>query len=80
MFKWLALLYDNTIYIKDASPIIVLCLIWQIMRKGFDIMAKKVTSLRVAKQASKVLKDGRSSKRSKTIAGSALSQREKTKR
>ena len=43
-------------------------------------MAKKVTSLRVAKQASKVLKDGRSSKRSKTIAGSALSQREKEKR
>lgn len=43
-------------------------------------MAKKVTSLRVAKQASKALKDGRSSKRSKTIAGSALSQREKKKR
>lgn len=49
-------------------------------RKGFDIMAKKVTSLRVAKQASKVLKDGRSSKRSKTIAGSVLSQREKEKK
>ena len=47
--------------------------------KGFDIMAKKVTSLKVAKQASKILRDGRSSKRSKTVAGSALSQREKKK-
>lgn len=43
-------------------------------------MAKKTTSIRVAKQASRVLKDGRSSKKSKSIAGSALSQREKKKR
>lgn len=40
-------------------------------------MAKKSTSLKIAKKASKVLKDGRSSKVSKSIAGSALSQREK---
>lgn len=40
-------------------------------------MAKKVTSKRVAKIASKVLKDKRYSKKVKTPAGSALSQREK---
>lgn len=40
-------------------------------------MAKKVTSTKVAKQASATLRDGRSSKRTKSIAGSALSQREK---
>lgn len=40
-------------------------------------MAKKVTSRRVAKKASKVLRDGRTSKNSKSAAGSALSQREK---
>jgi hypothetical protein len=43
-------------------------------------MAKKVTSPRAAKAASKVLRDGRTSKASKTAAGSALSQREKTKK
>lgn len=43
-------------------------------------MAKKVTSAKVARQASKVLRDGRSSSRNKSIAGSALSQREKNKR
>jgi hypothetical protein len=43
-------------------------------------MAKKVTSPRAAKAASKVLRDGRTSKASKTAAGSALSQREKKKR
>ena len=42
-------------------------------------MAKKVTSVKVAKEASKALRDGRSSKRTKSIAGSALSQREKKK-
>lgn len=42
-----------------------------------DIMAKKVTSAKVASQASKALQDGRSSARTKSIAGSALSQREK---
>ena len=40
-------------------------------------MANKVTSKKVAKVASKVLRDGRTSKASKTVAGSALSQREK---
>lgn len=44
-----------------------------------DIMAKKVTSAKVASQASKALQDGRSSARTKSIAGSALSQREKKK-
>lgn len=42
-----------------------------------EIMAKKVTSKEVATQASKALQDGRSSDRTKSIAGSALSQREK---
>lgn len=42
-------------------------------------MAKKVTSTKVAKQALAALRDGRSSKRTKSIAGSALSQREKKK-
>ncbi len=41
-------------------------------------MAKKVTSKKVAKKASKVLRDGRTSKDSKSVAGSALSQREKS--
>ena len=40
-------------------------------------MAKKVTSKEVASKASKALSDGRSSERTKSIAGSALSQREK---
>lgn len=43
-------------------------------------MAKKVTSLKVAKKASKILRDGRSSSRSKSVAGSALSQREKRRK
>ena len=43
-------------------------------------MAKKVTSKRVAKISSKVLKDKRTSKKSKAAAGSALSQREKNKK
>ena len=42
-------------------------------------MATKVTSKQVATAASKVLRDGRTSKASKTVAGSALSQREKKK-
>ena len=41
-------------------------------------MAKKVTSAKVASKASKALSDGRSSARTKSIAGSALSQREKS--
>lgn len=40
-------------------------------------MAKKVTSQRVAKISAKVLKDKRTSRKSKSAAGSALSQREK---
>ena len=39
-------------------------------------MAKKVTSKEVASVAAKTLKDKRSSKRTKTIAASTLSQRE----
>ncbi len=39
-------------------------------------MAKKVTSKDVASKASKILRDGRTSKDSKSCAGSALSQRE----
>ena len=35
-------------------------------------MAKKTTSLKVAKKASKVLRDKRTSKTNKSIAGSAL--------
>ena len=45
-------------------------------RESFS-MAKKVTSAKVATKASKALQDGRSSARTKSIAGSALSQREK---
>jgi len=43
-------------------------------------MARKVASQRVAKIASKVLRDGRSGSKSKSAAGSALSQREKSKK
>lgn len=43
-------------------------------------MAKKVTSPKVAKIASKVLRDGRYSDAAKSAAGSALSQREKKKK
>ena len=42
-------------------------------------MAKKVTSKSVASKASKVLRDGRTRKDSKSCAGSALTQREKKK-
>ncbi|MDH6310990.1 hypothetical protein M2451_003760 [Dysgonomonas sp. PFB1-18] len=41
-------------------------------------MAKKVTGKAAASAASKVLRDGRTSATSKTAAGSALSQREKS--
>jgi hypothetical protein len=44
---------------------------------NLDFMAKKVTSPKVASTASKVLRDGRTSSASKSVAGSALSQREK---
>lgn len=43
-------------------------------------MAKKVTSKSVASKASQILRDGRTSKTSKSVAGSALSQREKKSR
>ena len=43
-------------------------------------MAKKVTSPKVAKTASKILRDGRYSDAAKSAAGSALSQREKKKK
>jgi hypothetical protein len=42
------------------------------------MMAKKVTSKSAASAASKVLRDGRTGAASKTAAGSALSQREKS--
>ena len=42
-------------------------------------MAKKITSAKVATKASQVLRDDRYSKTSKSVAGSALSQREKKK-
>lgn len=43
-------------------------------------MAKKVTSKRVAKIASKQLKSRSTTKRAKAVAGSALSQREKRRK
>ncbi len=43
-------------------------------------MAKKVTSPKVASTASKILRDNRYSDAAKSAAGSALSQREKSKR
>lgn len=44
----------------------------------FD-MPRKATSLRVAKKASKLLRDGRTGRNTKSVAASALSQREKRK-
>lgn len=43
-------------------------------------MAKKITGKAAASDASKVLRDGRTSVIGKTAAGSALSQREKVER
>jgi hypothetical protein len=40
-------------------------------------MAKKVTSKKVASKASSLLRDGRTSPKTKSVAASALSQREK---
>lgn len=48
--------------------------------EGEPPMADKKTSANAASAASKVLRDGRTSKSSKTAAGSALSQRGGTKR
>jgi len=43
-------------------------------------MAKKVTSKRVAKIASRQLKSSQTTRKAKAVAGSALSQREKRRR
>jgi len=43
-------------------------------------MANKKTSDKVASKASDILKDGKSSKNDKSVAGSALSQKEKSKK
>ncbi len=43
-------------------------------------MATKTTSKKVAKKASAILRDKRTSSKSKSVAGSALSQREKRKK
>jgi len=43
-------------------------------------MARKVTSTRAARAASKVLRSGSTGKNSKIAAGSALSQREKKRK
>ena len=43
-------------------------------------MARKVTSKPVASKAGKLLNDGRTGKRVRSVAGSALSQREKSRR
>ncbi len=43
-------------------------------------MAKKVTSKRVAKKASSLLRNKRTTRKTKSVAASALSQREKGKR
>lgn len=48
--------------------------------EGEPPMANKKTSAKAASAASKVLRDGRTSKSSKTAAGSALSQRGGTKK
>jgi hypothetical protein len=50
----------------------------RIDKQILKVMAKKVTSKAAASAASKVLRDGRTSATSKTAAGSALSQREKS--
>ena len=66
--------YIEVIYYKQES-IHLHCLDW---KQKLESMAKKVTSKAVASVASKVLRDGRTSAASKTAAGSALSQREKS--
>lgn len=43
--------------------------------KGGDNVANRKTSASVASKASGILRDGRTSKNSKSVAGSALSQR-----
>lgn len=51
-----------------------------IQRKERIMATNKVTSAKAASAASKVLRDGRTSKASKTAAGSALSQRPSKKK
>lgn len=48
--------------------------------KEIGMAKRKVTSAKVAKAASKILRDGRSGKAAKSVAGSALSQYKKSKR
>lgn len=43
-------------------------------------MAQKVTNIKIASKASKILRDNRFSKIAKSVAGSALSQCEKNKK
>lgn len=68
------------VFIVDISPIFAIIVFKnvysQILMKGGMLVAKnsKQTSKRAASAASKVLRDGRTSKASKTAAGSALSQ------
>ena len=50
------------------------------MKGGINMSKSKVTSAKAASAASKVLRDGRTSKASKTAAGSALSQRPSNKK
>ena len=58
---------------KNQSTCIV-----RIEKQILKVMARKVTGKADASAASKVLRDGRTSATSKTAAGSALSQREKS--
>ena len=53
----------------------------QYRRKEENLMAKnsKQTSKKIASKASKILRDGRYSKTSKSVAGSALAQTKKSK-
>ena len=66
--------YIETIYYEQES----IHLNGSDWKQKLESMAKKVTSKAVASVASKVLRDGRTSAASKTAAGSALSQREKS--
>ncbi|MBN2743950.1 MAG: hypothetical protein JXR39_08660 [Marinilabiliaceae bacterium] len=56
------------------------CINWIIDIASKNNMTKKVTSPKVASTASKILQDNRFGKASKSVAGSALSQKEKKKK
>lgn len=68
--------------LKVLSVVRVLVLRTLINKKGVIKMAKnsKQTSKAVVSKASKVLRDGRYSKTSKSVAGSALAQTKKSGR